>query len=222
MDLSKFPTEQDKDSWVLLQAPGQRRMKLLFQAFLTRLAAVETGLADNDPDEGEWATPNRSGGESLILGGIDLTYAVVVTCREGDEPDTRPVEDYTSYDGIPGTTEKQPVCRHCLFERRNSSFSCIQLYHPPEGPSPWAPALASDGMHPTLLGTRPPPGHQGGDGNTAKKTTRFDPGGEGIGKEHGMREVVRPIRAVETGIVDVRVSGTGKLLHLGPDFVFAS
>lgn len=118
MDLSKFPTEQDKDSWVLLQAPGQRRMKLLFQAFLTRLAAVETGLADNDPDEGEWATPNRSGGESLILGGIDLTYAVVVTCKEGDEPDTRPVVDYTSYDGIPGTTEKQPVCRHCLFERK--------------------------------------------------------------------------------------------------------
>lgn len=55
MDLSKFPTEQDKDSWVLLQAPGQRRMKLLFQAFLTRLAAVETGLADNDPNEGECA-----------------------------------------------------------------------------------------------------------------------------------------------------------------------
>lgn len=30
-------------------------MKLLFQAFLTRLAAVETGLADNDPNEGECA-----------------------------------------------------------------------------------------------------------------------------------------------------------------------
>lgn len=87
--------------------------------------------------------------------------------------------------------------------KKISSFSCFQLYHPPEGPSPWAPALASDGVHPTLLSARPPPGHQGGEGNTAKKTTRFDPGGEGIGKEHGMREVVRPIRAVETGIVDV-------------------
>lgn len=100
-------------------------MKLLFQAFLTRLAAVETGLADNDPDEGEWATPNRSGGESLILGGIDLTYAVVVTCKEGDEPDTRPVVDYTSYDGISGTTEKQPVCRHCLFEKKKTHHSPV-------------------------------------------------------------------------------------------------
>jgi hypothetical protein len=52
MDLSKFPTEQDKDTSVLLNAPGQRRMKLLFQAFLSRLAACETGMADNDPDEG--------------------------------------------------------------------------------------------------------------------------------------------------------------------------
>lgn len=86
----------------------------------------------------------------------------------------------------------------------------MQLYHPPEGPSPWAPALVSDGVHPTLLNTRPPPGHDGGEGNTAKKTTRFDPSREGTGKEGGVREVVRPIRAVETGIVDVRVFGMGQ------------
>ncbi|KAI5455015.1 hypothetical protein NCC49_002290 [Naganishia albida] len=167
MDLSKFPTEQDKDTSVLLNAPGQRRMKLLFQAFLTRLAACETGMADNDPDE-------------------NLTYAVVVTCKEGEEPDTRPVVDYTSYDGNARTTEKQPV------------------YHPPEGPSPWAPALASDGAHPTLLDPLPPPGHNGREGDTAKKSAYMG-GAETMTKGPASREVVRPIRAVETGIVDINL-----------------
>lgn len=50
--------------------------------------------------------------ESLIVSGVDLTYAVVVTCKEGNGPDTRPVVDYTSYDGNPRTAEKQPVRPH--------------------------------------------------------------------------------------------------------------
>lgn len=40
---------------------------------------------------------------------VDLTYVVAITCRDGTEPDLRPTVDYTSYDGNPSTTEKQPV-----------------------------------------------------------------------------------------------------------------
>jgi hypothetical protein len=57
MDLSMFPSEAEKDSSTLLRAPTRRQMKLNFQAFLTRLAALETGLTDNDPSEGELCLP---------------------------------------------------------------------------------------------------------------------------------------------------------------------
>lgn len=52
MDLTPLPTEEARDTTVLLQSPSHRDIKLLFQAFLTKLSALETGLVDNDPDEG--------------------------------------------------------------------------------------------------------------------------------------------------------------------------
>lgn len=107
MNLSTFTSEEDKDTYVLLRAPNQRHMKLLFQAFLTRLSALETGLADNDPDEGELKNRSVERRSSEIR--TELTYAVVVTCNDENEPDLRPVVDYTSYEGNPRTIEKQPV-----------------------------------------------------------------------------------------------------------------
>ena len=52
MDLTPLPTDEARDTTVLLHSPSHRDIKLLFQAFLTKLSALETGLVDNDPDEG--------------------------------------------------------------------------------------------------------------------------------------------------------------------------
>lgn len=42
---------------------------------------------------------------------IELTFAVVITCKEGEEPDLTPVIDYTKYDGkkMPQVGEREPV-----------------------------------------------------------------------------------------------------------------
>jgi hypothetical protein len=53
MDLSSLPTQEQKETTTLLNSPTHRQIKLLFQAFLIRLSALETGLVDNDPDEGQ-------------------------------------------------------------------------------------------------------------------------------------------------------------------------
>ena len=195
MDLTPLPTEEARDTTVLLQAPSHRDIKLLFQAFLTKLSALETGLVDNDPDDGE-SLPLRYWYSMLIY--ADLTYAVAITCRDGTEPDLRPTVDYTSYEGNPSTTEKQPVSLHFpYFTVVNYMFPNLKIYHPPEGPSNWAPVTTSDGLHPSQFSaTRP--------GSVIPKV------GDSLPRRV---EQVLPIKAIETGIVDVRSFQFGDILN---------
>ncbi|KAJ9106099.1 hypothetical protein QFC21_001239 [Naganishia friedmannii] len=182
MDLSMFPSEAEKDSSTLLRAPSRRQMKLNFQAFLTRLAALETGLTDNDPDE-------------------DLTYAVIITCDD-HEPDLQPVIDYNDYEGNVKPSERQPP------------------YHPPEGPALWAPATRVEGLHSSQMKPRPPviletdESNSGKGKGKARVAVAGEEDGQGI-DQSGRNPIndagrtpegLRPIRSLETGVIDVSVA----------------
>ncbi|KAJ9124139.1 hypothetical protein QFC22_000935 [Naganishia vaughanmartiniae] len=182
MDLSMFPSEAEKDSSTLLRAPSRKQMKLNFQAFLTRLAALETGLTDIDPDE-------------------DLTYAVIITCDD-NEPDLQPVIDYNNYEGNVKSSERQPP------------------YHPPEGLAPWAPVTRTDGLHPSQMKPRPPVTLERDELKTDKGKGKAtdEVVGQGGGQKSGDQghnsnsdtdrtpEGLRPIRSLETGVIDVSVA----------------
>ncbi|KAJ9109920.1 hypothetical protein QFC19_001901 [Naganishia cerealis] len=94
-----------------------------------------------------------------------------------------------------------------------------QPYHPPEGPSLWAPATKSDGLHPSQTRHRSPVIPElgrnigKGKGKAVQDDRRTEERRNTAQLDHALRndagrapEGLRPIRSLETGVIDVSVA----------------